>query len=74
MLLLAPFVRAGGVWPRGPPWSCQGCIPPASGEKRTDRKKCDFFDHVNPLRLARVVFLAVFVVVVAVVFGVVFVS
>ena len=72
--LLAPFVHAGGVWPRGPLWSCQGCIPPEKSEKRTDEKKGDFlFTQTNLLRLARIVVLVVVVgVVVLVVFVVVF--
>ena len=53
MLLLAPFVHAGAVWARRPPWSGQWCNPPTSGEKRADRKKNDFSIHANPLRVAR---------------------
>ena len=54
MHLWAPPDHAGGVWPRRPPSSCQGCIPPAWDAERIDVWKGDFCLYPNLLRVGGV--------------------
>ena len=49
-VFLAPLLHAGAVWPRRPPWSCQGCIPPAWCAKCAQCQKSDLVIHASPLR------------------------
>ena len=63
MPLLAPFVHAGGVWSRGPLWSCKGSR--SRRAKNAQIERGDFFIRANPLRLARTLVLIIIVVVVA---------